>query len=262
MIASSYTYDPAAGQLASSNANDIHCWMIDINYTRTAFFAHRIHFPGAGKDGQLKRFAASLGHRIDPVLWKHALSTRSAPFPKPATGRIAVRIITNTHTEMTTVVEIDAGRERTAAEPPLPRQRGEGLAGKPSLRDGQAGQIGFKRCHSQTLAPSSAPPSIGRRIAMAAFASGSGPIAFAASFQHVGGHVQQRGPFTGLQQRKPAGFLGVVLHGAGVRTDHIAGDKLHQWRVVVVVLSQTLRLLATRFRRIWETGRCRNEVSA
>ena len=100
------TYDPATGQLASGDAKDIHCWMIDINYNGTAFFAHRIHFPGARNDGQLKRFAAALGRRIDPVLWKHALSTKSAPFSRPATGRIAVRIITNTHTEMTAVVDV------------------------------------------------------------------------------------------------------------------------------------------------------------
>ena len=100
------TYDPATGQLASGDAKDIHCWMIDINYNGTAFFAHRIHFPGARNDDQLKRFAAALGRRIDPVLWKHALSTKSAPFSRPATGRIAVRIITNTHTEMTAVVDV------------------------------------------------------------------------------------------------------------------------------------------------------------
>ena len=104
------TYDPATRQLTSGGTKDIHCWMIDINYDGTAFFAHRIHFPGAGGDKQLKRFRTSLGTRIDSELWEHALSTKSAPFPRPATGRIAVRIITNTHTELTTVVDIHSVR--------------------------------------------------------------------------------------------------------------------------------------------------------
>ena len=109
------SYDPATGQLASSDASDIHCWMIDTNYNGTAFFAHRIHFPGADKDKQLTRFATALGKRIDPVLWKHAMSTRSAPFPRPDTGRISVRIITNTHTEMTTVIDIGEQAARTVS---------------------------------------------------------------------------------------------------------------------------------------------------
>ena len=100
------SYDPATRQVESRGADDIHCWMIDTNYGGTAFFAHRIHFPDAGTDGQLKRYRRALGGRIDPTLWRHMLSCRSAPFRRPASGRIAVRIITNTHTEMTTVVDV------------------------------------------------------------------------------------------------------------------------------------------------------------
>lgn len=101
------TYDPATGQLShSGNAKDIYCWLLDTNYDGNSFFAHRIHFPSGKGDRQVKNFRKKLASRIKPELWEHALSTRSAPFAKPKTGRIAVRLITNTHTEMTAVREV------------------------------------------------------------------------------------------------------------------------------------------------------------
>ena len=100
------TYNPATGQIMASDADGIDCWMIDTNYDGKSFFAHRIHFPGKGKDRQIKAFKRDLGARVDPKLWTSMLSTQSAPFPKPKTGRIAVRIVTTTHVEMTTVREV------------------------------------------------------------------------------------------------------------------------------------------------------------
>ena len=100
------TYDPSTGQIRSGEVKDIHCWMIDTEYDGRSFFAHRIHFPGGGSDKQIKRFKSKLGRRVDPALWESMLSCRSAPFPHPKTGRIAVRIVTNTHTEMTAVLEV------------------------------------------------------------------------------------------------------------------------------------------------------------
>ena len=100
------TYDPKTGQLRSGGANDIHCWMIDADYDGKSFFAHRIHFPGAASDRQIKRFGQRLGRRVDPKLWDSMLSLKSAPLPKPKSGRVAVRIVTNTHTEMTAIKDV------------------------------------------------------------------------------------------------------------------------------------------------------------
>ena len=100
------TYDPASRQLRSGKPGDIHCWMIDTDYDGLSFFARRIHFPGGSDDKQIKKFHRRLGRRIDPDLWESMLSHRSASFPKPRSGRIAVRIVTNTHTEMTTVRDV------------------------------------------------------------------------------------------------------------------------------------------------------------
>ena len=101
------TYNPSTGQVeVSADANDIHCWMLDIAYDEKSFFAHRIHFPNGNKDKQIKRFKRKLGARVDPALWESMLSLKSAPFPRPKTGKIAVRIVTDTYTEMTKVEKV------------------------------------------------------------------------------------------------------------------------------------------------------------
>ena len=100
------TYDPATGQVRNGGPENVDCWMIDTEYDGKSFFARRIHFPGKNGDGQIKRLKRRLGKRIDPSLWDAMLSLRSAPFSRPKKGRIAVRIVTTTHTEMTAIREV------------------------------------------------------------------------------------------------------------------------------------------------------------
>ena len=100
------TFDPATGNLKKGDANGIDCWMIDTDYNQSGFYAHRIHFPGKGNDKQLLRYRKELGKEISDENWHAMLSTKSTPFPKPKTGYIAVRIITNTSVEMTTVQQV------------------------------------------------------------------------------------------------------------------------------------------------------------
>ena len=95
------TFNPRTGGLDSGAAGDIACWMIDTDHDGLSFFARRIHFPNAEKDRQVKRLKKALGRGIDRLRWDAAFSTRSAPFPFPETGRIAVKIITDTGIEMT-----------------------------------------------------------------------------------------------------------------------------------------------------------------
>ncbi len=99
------TYDPKTRQIGRGEAEEIICWMIDTDYDGRSFYARRVFFPGCGGDEQIKRFEKGLGRNLDPDLWNAMLSCESAPFPRPKDGRIAVRIITATHTEMTTVVD-------------------------------------------------------------------------------------------------------------------------------------------------------------
>lgn len=100
------TYNPASGNIKPGSGDDVYCWMIDTNYNGLSFFARRIHFPGSEKDNQIKRFHRSLERHIDPDLWDCTMSLKSAPFGVPESGRIAVKIITQTHSEMVAIVDV------------------------------------------------------------------------------------------------------------------------------------------------------------
>lgn len=107
------TFDPSTGNVRSYKPGDIHCWMIDTNYDGKSFFARRIHLPGASNDKQISNFHKELNKYIDQDLWNSTLSLKSAPFPYPDTGRIAVKIVTATHAEA--VLDMDTA-EMTAAK--------------------------------------------------------------------------------------------------------------------------------------------------
>ena len=95
------TFNPRTGGLDSGTAQDVACWMIDTDHDGHSFFARRIHFPNAADDRQVKRLKKALGRGIDQLRWNATFSTKSAPFPSPKTGQIAVKIITETGIEMT-----------------------------------------------------------------------------------------------------------------------------------------------------------------
>ncbi|MCY4656361.1 MAG: site-specific DNA-methyltransferase [Gammaproteobacteria bacterium] len=100
------TFNPQDGNLSEGTAKDIQCWMVDTNYDEKQFYARRFHFPGKDSDRQITRFQRELKKQIDGDEWKALMSLKSTPFPRPPSGRIAVRIITNTGVEMTTVKTI------------------------------------------------------------------------------------------------------------------------------------------------------------
>lgn len=99
------TYDPKTKQIERGTADEIICWMIDTDYDGRSFYARRVFFPGSGGDKQIQRFQKGLGRTLDSDLWNTMLSCESPSFPNPKDGRVAVRIITATHTEMTTVID-------------------------------------------------------------------------------------------------------------------------------------------------------------
>jgi adenine-specific DNA-methyltransferase len=84
-------YDPTTGEIRSNSTDDIACWFIDTNYNRESFFVRHAYFTGAGDPyDRLKR---ALRAEIDEEAWSTLYSTTSRPFPKPDTGRIAVKAI-------------------------------------------------------------------------------------------------------------------------------------------------------------------------
>ena len=97
------TFDPATGNASEGGPDDVACWMIDTDHDGESFFARRIHFPGADDDKQIKKLLKELGKNADDVEQEALTAMRSAPFDPPDKGRIAVKIVTATGMEMTTV---------------------------------------------------------------------------------------------------------------------------------------------------------------
>jgi len=97
------TFDPATGNAAAGGPDDVACWMIDTDHDGESFFARRIHFPGAQNDRQIKKLLKELGKGADNAELEALTAMRSAPFDPPERAQIAVKIITATGMEMTTI---------------------------------------------------------------------------------------------------------------------------------------------------------------
>ena len=100
------TFDPATGNAAEGGPDDVACWMLDTDHDGESFYARRIHFPGADNDRQIKKLLRELGKNADEVEQEALTAMRSAPFEVPERGRIAVKIVTATGMEMTSVREV------------------------------------------------------------------------------------------------------------------------------------------------------------
>jgi adenine-specific DNA-methyltransferase len=97
-------YDPTTGEIRSSSTDDIACWFIDTNYSGEAFFVRHAYFTGANEPYEkLKR---ALRAEIDEAAWSALYSTKSRPFPKPDTGKIAVKVINHYGDEVLKVYEV------------------------------------------------------------------------------------------------------------------------------------------------------------
>jgi len=84
-------YDPTTGQVRSNMTDDIACWFIDTNYNGESFFVRHAYF--CGGDQPYQKLKRALRAEIDESAWESLYSTTSRPFPKPDTGKIAVKVI-------------------------------------------------------------------------------------------------------------------------------------------------------------------------
>ena len=84
-------YDPTTGQIRSHSTDDIACWFIDTNYNGESFFVRHAYFTGA--DEPYEKLKRALRADIDEGAWSALYSTKSRPFDRPKTGKIAVKVI-------------------------------------------------------------------------------------------------------------------------------------------------------------------------
>jgi adenine-specific DNA-methyltransferase len=98
-------YDPTTGEIRSRSTDDIACWFIDTNYNGESFFVRHAYFTGAGDPYEkLKR---ALRAEINEDAWASLYSTVSRPFPKPETGKIAIKVINHYGDEVLKVFDVE-----------------------------------------------------------------------------------------------------------------------------------------------------------
>ena len=84
-------FHPNTGEVRSDGADDIACWFVDTDYNEESFFVRHAYFLGA--NDPYKALKTTLKAEIDPDAWATLNSDISRAFPKPAFGRIAVKVI-------------------------------------------------------------------------------------------------------------------------------------------------------------------------
>ncbi|RMD59107.1 site-specific DNA-methyltransferase, partial [Candidatus Parcubacteria bacterium] len=100
-------YDPTTGEVRPSSVDDIACWFIDTNYNEESFFVRHAYF--SGMDNRYEELKRALDAEINAEAWESLYRTVSRPFPKPETGRIAVKVINHYGDEVLKVYVIESG---------------------------------------------------------------------------------------------------------------------------------------------------------
>ncbi|MFF5218788.1 DNA methyltransferase [Micromonospora sp. NPDC000442] len=104
-------YNPTTGELRPDHGvADIALWMIDTDYNEEEFFVRHLYF--AGKDGKpdgldpYSRLRKALRAQIDESAWESLYGHRSRPFPRPESGKIAVKVVNHYGDEVVKVYEV------------------------------------------------------------------------------------------------------------------------------------------------------------
>ena len=84
-------FHPNTGEVRSDGAEGIACWFVDTDYNEESFFVRHAYFLGA--NDPYKALKTTLKAEIDLDAWATLNSDTSRPFPRPASGRIAVKVI-------------------------------------------------------------------------------------------------------------------------------------------------------------------------
>jgi len=98
-------FHPNTGEVRSDGAEGIACWFIDTDYNEESFFVRHAYFLGA--NDPYKSLKTTLKAEINQEAWDTLNSDTSRPFDKPASGRIAVKVINHLGDEVMKVYKVD-----------------------------------------------------------------------------------------------------------------------------------------------------------
>ena len=97
-------FHPNTGEIRSDNADGIACWFVDTDYNQESFFVRHAYFLGA--NDPYKALKTTLKAEINQEAWETLHSDTSRPFPKPSSGRIAVKVINHLGDEVMKVFRV------------------------------------------------------------------------------------------------------------------------------------------------------------
>jgi adenine-specific DNA-methyltransferase len=97
-------FDPNTGEIRSSDIDAIAAWFIDTDYDEENFFVRHAYFLGA--QDPYKSLKTALKAEIDEAAWAALYRDTSRPFPRPSTGRIAVKVINHFGDEVMKVFSV------------------------------------------------------------------------------------------------------------------------------------------------------------
>jgi len=97
-------FHPNTGEIRSDSTDGIACWFIDTDYNAESFFVRHSYFLGA--NDPYKALKTTLKAEINREAWESLHSDTSRPFEKPASGRIAVKVINHLGDEVMKVFRV------------------------------------------------------------------------------------------------------------------------------------------------------------
>ena len=97
-------FDPSTGEIRSKSTDDIACWFIDTDYNGESFFVRHAYFTGAQEP--FEKLKRALRAEINEDVWSSLYKTTSRPFPRPETGKIAVKVINHYGDEVLNVYPV------------------------------------------------------------------------------------------------------------------------------------------------------------
>ena len=97
-------FHPNTGEVRSDGPEGIACWVVDTDYNEESFFVRQAYFLGA--NDPYKALKTTLKAEINEEAWASLNSDTSRPFDKPASGRIAVKVINHLGDEVMKVFRV------------------------------------------------------------------------------------------------------------------------------------------------------------
>ena len=97
-------FKPQTGEVVSDGADGIACWFVDSDYNEESFFVRHAYFLGA--NDPYSSLKTTLKAEINSDAWASLNSDTSRSFPRPKSGRIAVKVINHLGDEVMKVFKV------------------------------------------------------------------------------------------------------------------------------------------------------------